>query len=103
MLAFAVALRLGPSVAGGGAITGPGGLTGWMGPLVAAIIVGAVIVAMGGARRDSDQMAMMVECDECRGLVRLDWRLCPHCGSRLGQVEIDCDTVEPLEGRGLDG
>lgn len=102
-MAFAVALRFGPSVAGSGAITGPGGLAGWMGPLVAAVVVGGVIVAMSGARRDSGSLASMAECVECGGLVRSDWRLCPHCGSRLGQVESDGDTVVPTEGRGLDG
>ena len=102
-LAFAVALRLSPPVAGGEAITGPGGLTGWMGPLMAAIVVGGVIVAMGGVRRDSGSMANMIECVECGGPVRSEWRLCPHCGSRLGQVDSDDDTVETMEGRGLDG
>lgn len=102
-LAFAVALRLGPSAAGGAAIAGPGGLADWMGPLVVALVVGGVIVAMGGTRRDADAADPRVACAECGGLVRLDWRLCPHCGARLGRPGSEDDEMVPTEGRGLDG
>ena len=102
-LAFAVALRLGPPVTGGEAITGPGGMAGWMGPLVAAVVVGGVIVAMGGTRRDADVADSRVACAECGGLVRSDWRLCPHCGARLGRLKNEDDQAVPTEGGELDG
>lgn len=102
-MAFAVALRFSPSLAGGEAMAGPGGLAGWMGPLVAAVVVGGVIVAMGGTRRDTDASDTRVACAECGGLVRSDWRLCPHCGARLGRLTSEDDEMITTEGRGLDG
>lgn len=60
------------------------GALAWIGPVFAATVVGAIIYAQAhGSRRDDSYLPLAGECDSCGGVVRADWRLCPHCGMSL--------------------
>ena len=63
---------------------------GWMLPLLAAGVTGLVawlLVRGSDARGPScDWKSTGAACPSCGGVVRPDWRLCPHCGHRIGTV-----------------
>jgi tRNA(Ile2) C34 agmatinyltransferase TiaS len=75
----------------------------WMWPPVAAIVVAGIVVAMGGVGRDVGTGTAMVACETCGGSVRSEWRLCPHCGTRLGKKEVDDASERRTEKGKSDG
>jgi hypothetical protein len=44
------------------------------------------------ARNRQDSATDLVNCPECEGALYPDWRLCPHCGTRITNVQ--CSNAE---------
>ena len=84
VLAFTLSLLNGPS--GFESCSGVFGC-GWIIPLAAALLIGAVLWVLSVQRpvyRDDGGRAEETSCGECGDRVMRDWRLCPTCGTRLG-------------------
>ncbi len=68
---------------------------GWLVPLVAGILIGAITLVLLGGRssdeREDETPVATSECAACGGSILTDWRMCPHCGALL-----ECDTQLPL-------
>jgi len=59
---------------------------GWVAPLLAASIIGAlawVLLSQHRTLDDDDPHAASIECPECGQTVMGEWRMCPHCGEVL--------------------
>lgn len=64
--------------------------SGWMVPLLAGGLTGLVswMLLRGTDRKHEDTCTWRttgVLCPECGGVIRADWRLCPHCGHRISR------------------
>jgi hypothetical protein len=74
-------------------INGPGDLSscagavgcGWIVPLIAAVVIGAILWLLSGQSPKYDDESRVVEgdCGSCGAPVMDAWRLCPACGARL--------------------
>lgn len=60
----------------------------WTATLVVVIVAaaGLYVVGAAGVEDAEDAPRAIVKCDECGGVVRADWRLCPHCGVIRGDA-----------------
>lgn len=62
---------------------------GWIVPIIAGVVVAALSFALLRDRpRDQIQRTAPGQacCSVCGGIIRGDWRLCPHCGARFGAL-----------------
>lgn len=61
---------------------------GWLVPIVAGVGIAGVAFVLLSDRpigsEGEDVVLAQACCSECGGIIRGDWRLCPHCGARLG-------------------
>lgn len=83
-VALVLVLALGPDLLARAAVATAAG---WVLPLVAGSVTAAVAWALvrGTSSRGTscEWKAPGSVCPECGGVVRVDWRLCPHCGQRI--------------------
>lgn len=62
---------------------------GWLVPIAAGALTAFVAWALENGRptragrTSCDWRTTGVSCPECGGLLRTEWRLCPHCGHRI--------------------
>lgn len=59
---------------------------GWVPPVAAGVVIGVAVLLLGAGRSSSHSAGPDLgtrSCPECGRVVGQEWRLCPHCGSRL--------------------
>lgn len=60
---------------------------GWLVPIIAGLVIAWVAFALMSDRpigsTEESAPAVQTRCADCGGIIRGDWRLCPHCGTRL--------------------
>lgn len=59
----------------------------WLTPLVAASVLGGAALALLGHRRPTrgeNDTGPVVPCSSCQRDLLGDWRMCPYCGSVVG-------------------
>lgn len=71
---------------------------GWLVPLGAVVLTGVLAASLYSIRSPgpSEHEGFGVcRCSQCGGTVLGEWRLCPHCGTALGDADsaADCRLV----------
>lgn len=61
-------------------------------PIITGVFVGGAAWGFFSVRDDeisSSNAAVRCECPVCGGTILGDWRLCPHCGSRITEASAE--------------